>query len=361
MPLSKLYIQNLRILQQVDIELSSKLNVFVGQNASGKTSLLEAIYYLSAARSFRTSNVTEVLRHGEEAMIISAQIYREAGSVIRQVPLGIKKSKKNLLMKADGEKVDRVSELAKWLPIQIIHPESHQLVAGGPKNRRQFLDWGVFHVEHQFYSVWARYQRVLKQRNSALRQRMHGMDVVWNNEMSQLAGQLHNMRTCYLEQLRGILPKYTQAMIGDQQIEMAYLPGWDAEETLASQLHLTHQRDWQRGYTTLGPHRAELSFKVNGYKAQGEISRGQQKMLVAALRLAQADLYSEKMGKDCIILVDDLPAELDEKHRHSLMELLRKMQAQVFVSCVEQDQIDTSLWNEKQMFHVEHGEVKAVL
>jgi DNA replication and repair protein RecF len=302
-----------------------------------------------------------VLKHGEEAMIISAQIKVNTNGFERTVPLGIKKSKKNLLMKAEGNKVERVSELAKWLPIQIIHPESHQLVTGGPKNRRQFLDWGVFHVEHSFYETWARYQRVLKQRNAALRQRLHGMDVIWNNELSQLASQLHQFRDNYLLELKKILPKYTQAMIGDQKIEMIYQPGWDTEETLATQLHQTHQRDWQRGYTTQGPHRAEIVFKVNGYKAQGEISRGQQKMLVSALRLAQAELYSQKTGKDCIILVDDLPAELDEKHRHSLMELLREMNAQVFVSCVEEQQINHELWTEKAMFHVEHGNVKQVL
>lgn len=352
MSITKLFIQNLRILEQVDIETSSKLNLIVGKNASGKTSLLEAIYFLSTARSFRTRQISEVLKHNKDSMIISAQVKQASGKTI---PLGIKRSKQKSLMKANGEVVERVSELAKFLPVQIIHPESHQLVIGGPKFRRQFLDWGVFHVEHEFYAVWARYQRALKQRNSALRQRMKDMEGAWDGELSQAASRLHGMRMTYLDAFRKILPKYTQAIMGDQQIEMIYQPGWDADETLATALNENRVRDWQRGYTTQGPHRAELVFKVNGYKAQGEISRGQQKMLVSALRLAQSELYSDLTQLPCVILVDDLPAELDEQHRHSLMELLRNMNAQIFVSCVEADQIDLSAWDDKRMFHVKHG------
>lgn len=358
MSIQNLTVQNLRVLQQVEIELSPKLNLIYGLNASGKTSLLEAIFFLSAARSFRTRQIGEVLSHQADSMLISARI---RGSDERIVPIGIKRSRRDSLMKANGEVVQRVSELAKWLPVQIIHPESHQLVIGGPRHRRQYLDWGVFHVEHQFYPVWARYQRALKQRNAALRQRMKGMEGAWDAELSQAAARLHTMREEYLRKLLKLLPHYTEAIMGEQDVELTYLSGWDAEETLASQLQLARARDWQRGYTTLGPHRADLQLKVNGYRAQGEISRGQQKMLVAALRLAQADLFSRETGRPCVIMVDDLPAELDVEHRSSLMELLRQMEAQVFATCVDAGQVDTRAWDEKKMFHVEHGLVKAVL
>ena len=352
MSINKLFIQNLRIIKQVDIETSVKLNVIFGKNASGKTSFLEAIYFLSTARSFRTRQVSEVIKHDTDSMIIGAQVKQSSGKII---PLGIKSSNKKILMKVNGEAIERISELAKFLPVQIIHPESHQLVLGGPKLRRQFLNWGVFHVEHEFYVVWARYQRALKQKNSALRQRMRDMDGVWDSEIDQIGNYLHDMRVAYLDKFCKILPKYTQAIMGNQYIEIIYQPGWDSEKTLASVLKENKARDRQRGYTTQGPHRAELVLKVNGYKAQDKISRGQQKMLVSALRLAQSELYSDLTQLPCVILVDDLPAELDEQHCYSLMELLRNMNAQIFVSCMKKDQIDLSAWDDKRMFHVEQG------
>ena len=220
MSIQKLLIQNLRILKQVEIEPSSKLNLIVGKNASGKTSLLEAIHYLSTARSFRTRQISEVISHHSDSLIISAQLTQASGQAI---PLGIKRSKQKSLMKANGEIVDRVTELAKFLPVQIIHPESHQLVIGGPKFRRQFLDWGVFHVEHEFYKNWARYQRALKQRNSALRQRMKDLEGAWDTELSQSASRLHGMRETYMQKLHAILPKYTQAMMGDQTLSLIHI------------------------------------------------------------------------------------------------------------------------------------------
>ncbi|EDY87062.1 DNA replication, recombinaison and repair protein [gamma proteobacterium HTCC5015] len=357
MSLQQLTIQNIRRLATVEMALSPSLNVIYGLNASGKTSLLEAIHLLSTGRSFRTSRFTECLSHEAKQAVVAATVHQPDGAC----RIGVQRSAREWLMKVGGERVQRVSELARWLPTQVIHPDSHFLLTAGPSYRRQFLNWGVFHVEHRFYPAWVRYQRALKQRNSALRQKDARMDGAWDSELSRAASFIHELREEYVADLNRILPRFVAAMMGQQEVQMVYQPGWDSEQTLATVLRDYREKDRYRGHTQQGPHRADLSFKVNGYKAQAEISRGQQKMLVSALRLAQAALYQEQSGQSCLIMMDDLPAELDEKHRNALMGLLADMQSQVLVTCVEAEQIPLNAWKEYKLFHVEHGKVQAVI
>lgn len=353
MSLDKLIINQFRNLEPVELYPSPSLNIIYGNNASGKTSLLEAVHYLSTARSFRTPNIVDIIQHDTDYLLVSG--------LANKNQMGIKRSKKACLMKSNGQVVDRVSDLAKHLPLQAIHPESHHLVSGGPKVRRQFIDWGVFHVEHTFYEVWSRYQKALKQRNSALKQRMHSVYHAWDEELSRMALKLNVMREAYIREFLALLPQFTQAIVGEHQIEMVYQPGWDVEQNLFQILKDNIQKDVQRGFTYFGPHRAELMIKVNGYKAQAEISRGQQKMLVFAMRLAQAKLFAQKSGRVPLVLIDDITAELDQHHQATLMKVLSDMNAQVFITCIDPEQLSCDYWEDKKKFHVEHGRVQQVV
>lgn len=353
MALEKLVINQFRNLEPMELHPSSSLNIIYGNNASGKTSLLEAIHYLSTARSFRTPNIADIIQHDSDYLLLSG--------LANKIQMGIKRSKKECLMKCNGQVVDRVSDLAKHLPLQVIHPESHHLVSGGPKVRRQFIDWGVFHVEQGFYDVWSRYQKALKQKNSALKQRMYSIYHAWDEELSRMALKLNVMREAYIREFLALLPEFTQAIVGHHSIEMVYQPGWDTEHNLFQILKNSINKDVQRGFTYFGPHRAELMIKVNGYKAQAEISRGQQKMLVFAMRLAQAKLFGLKSGRVPVVLIDDITAELDQYHQATLMNVLSDMNAQVFITCIEPKQLACDYWKDKKKFHVEHGCVQQVV
>lgn len=369
MCIKQLWIQNLRVLESVNIEPSPSLNIICGDNASGKTSLLEAIYFLSAARSFRSSQSSELIRHQHDHFVIGAKNTRNQ--------FAIKRSRKNLVMKANGEILNRVADLAKFSAVQIIHPDSHHLVTGSSKARRQFLDWGLFHVEHGFYPVWLRYQRALKQRNVLLRQfssskrsanfanisaqQYQQTFAPWDNELSKCASLLHEYRQNYFAKFNQLLPSYVQAINTTNRVEIKYFSGWDDQQVLANVLKVNYDKDKQRGFTSVGAHRADLILKVNGYKAQNEISRGQQKMLVSALILTQASLYQQYTNKMPCILIDDLPAELDKKHQAALFDCLKKMQAQLFITCIHVKDLDFSSWQQQKMFHVEHGNVQQVL
>jgi DNA replication and repair protein RecF len=359
MRIKSLGIRNLRLISAADIAAFGKLNLIFGPNASGKTSLLEAIYLLAASRSFRTPNMLELLRHGSDILQVTAKVVDLQGRII---PLGLERSREGLQLRAGGKRVNRASELAQWLPAQIIHPDSHLLVSGGPKGRRRFLDWGVFHVEPQFQSVWRRYDKALKQRNAALKARAQSpLDRVWDSELHETANEIDRLRRRYVEGLVETLPQFTEAIMGAQQFELEYDPGWDQSRSLLEELAHTLARDRKRGFTCSGPHRADLVFSHRGQPAAQIISRGQQKMLVVALFLAQAELLNRRTGRSSVLLFDDLAAELDAEHRQKTLLVLEGMSVQVFITALDKDVVRPTAGTDHKLFHVEHGRLAEVI
>lgn len=359
MPLKQFEITHFRNIERAQIRPGPGLNLFFGANAAGKTSILEAVSVLSSLRSFRSPHLTELIHHNQEGFRLTAQVIERDERVSL---LGIQRDKDGLLIKSDGEKVSRTSELSSRLPVQTIHPDSHYLVSGGPKHRRRFLDWGVFHVEHQFLPAWRRYERALKQRNAALRSGQGWqMAAIWDSALAEAASVVHECRQRYIHQLGEALPEFAQHIGGTETIAVDYRPGWDTSKRLQEVLEASRNRDISRGFTCSGPHRAELVFKVDGKQAENYISRGQQKMLVFALLLSQVKLFSELKQQPCVVLLDDLAAELDSGHQQKVLQALRQLSAQVFITAIDSESISVGNGDSPMMFHVEHGQVEEVL
>src|SRR5271156_2642002 len=167
MSLRRLQVTDFRCLQSAAVDLDSRFTLISGANASGKTSLLEAIYVLGRGRSFRTRRLEHLIRRGSDRFVV----FGEVESFDRRVSLGVEGSAAGVRARLSGAKVGSLAELALWLPVQIIDPEIHRLIEEGPSRRRRFLDWGVFHVEPRFVDDWQRFQQTLKQRNAALKSR----------------------------------------------------------------------------------------------------------------------------------------------------------------------------------------------
>ncbi|MBN1378744.1 MAG: DNA replication/repair protein RecF [Gammaproteobacteria bacterium] len=358
MLIKRLKIENFRNFVEETIEPSNGLNLLFGDNAAGKTSTLEAIGFLSTLRSFRSAKMAELIRYQQENLRITA-IIDEGG---REIPVGLERANGELTLKADGKKIQKASELAIRLPIQTIHPDSHLLISGGPKQRRRFLDWGVFHVEQGFLEQWRRYEKSVRQRNAAIRLNSPWKVVsTWDNIISDAAEAIQKYRQRYIDNLNMILPAFTQSISSAKQVDIEYLPGWDVSQALSKYLEDHQDRDRRRGFTCSGPHRADLIFRVDGQEADKHISRGQQKMLVFSLLLSQVVLFTEQTGKRCVLLLDDLAAELDDHHRGSLLDLLREMSVQTFITCVQKENIQLDNWVQHKLFHVEHGKIREVL
>ena len=357
MTINKLDIKYFRNIEQAKIQLVHGLNLLHGDNAAGKTSILEAIAVLSSLKSFRCSNLNELVNHGQPGFQLVAQL---ADQQDRETVLGVQRESGTTSIRANGEKLARSSELSERLPVQIIHPDSHLLVAGGPKQRRRFLDWGVFHVEHEFISAWRRFDKALKQRNAALRSNKP-WDLInaWDGILSEAANTIHQCRSRYLEDLVKTVPEFSQNITGAETVQIDYRPGWDIEQPLDKSLLKSRDRDRSRGFTGVGPHRAELLFRVNGKQADNYVSRGQQKMLVVALLLAQVKLFVERKRQSCVVLLDDLVAELDKAHLQRILTSLEQLNAQSFITSVQTIEIPHGI--ESKVFHVEHGQVQEVV
>jgi DNA replication and repair protein RecF len=363
MALSRIHIDSVRNLHQVKLEDVGIANVFFGANGSGKTSILEAIHLLGMARSFRGNSVKSLITHEKASCTVFGEVH---GGLSSSVPLGVQRGRDGAAqIKVSGELVKTVAELVEYLPIQVINASSFDLLTGSPSARRQYLDWGVFHVEHRFFGQWQRFQRCIKQRNKLLR---HGKIsdreiAVWSKELAEAGQAIDAYRAEYFARLNPLfLEIMTQLIPSLDSLELRYRRGWDRNSSYDEALSASLNADCEQGYTHVGPQRADMRVVSGGHVAADVLSRGQQKLVVCGLKLAQGQLLSNQQGRKCTYLVDDLPSELDRQHCTRVCNLLAAMGSQVFITCVEQRDIE-SVWPQApqlSMFHVEHGKIEAV-
>lgn len=359
MSLSRVSVTAVRNLHPVTLLPSPRINILHGANGSGKTSLLEAIHLLALARSFRSTRLQPVIQYEQAACTVFGQVMLENERVSN---LGVLRQRDgDFLIRVDGENVRSAAQLAEMLPLQLINPDSFRLLEGAPKIRRQFLDWGVFHVEPRFLAVWQRLQKALKQRNSWLR---HGtLDAVsqaaWDRELLLASAQIDEFRRAYIQALKPVFDRILAELVDLPGLSLSYFRGWDKDRDLSEVLAGSLLRDRQLGHTHSGPQRADLRLRQGSHNAAEVLSRGQQKLVVCALRIAQGHLLSQVRRNQCIYLVDDLPSELDEQHRKALCKLLEELKCQVFITCVNHELLSND-WREDtpvSLFHVEHGRI----
>ncbi len=354
MPIESLSLNQFRNLQPVELEFSPQLNLFIGENAAGKTSLLEALFVLARGRSFRTPQLDRLIQHGHEEFQLVVQLATADG---RRVPVGLRRSRGRLECRIGGQPVKRLSELALLFPVQWLGGNLHTLVEDGPTQRRQFLDWGLFHVKPDYVALWKRFHKLLKQRNAALRAAATFREVrAWNSELAEAGEQLHRYRTDYLDGLLAVFssisPQFSTTTTG---VVASYEKGWRAEATYLEALQDSLEKDRESGYTRAGPQRAELKFTIDGRPAGEELSRGQQKVFITALQLAQAMHLHQASGKTSLFLLDDLGSELDIANQRGVLQLLSNIGAQVFVTAIEPPPLPGVGESVVRRFHVKHG------
>lgn len=355
MQLSHLKIRDFRNLIDVELEPVAGVNLISGQNASGKTSLLESVYYLSHLRSFRTPYLADLIHNGASTM----QLYALAQDRLnKSVPIGIKRSSDSLEVRAAQQPVKRVADITALFPVLAIHPDSYRLITGSPSERRAFIDWGVFHVEHGFFEAWRRYRKALSQRNAALKSGQNDAYCkLWDQELERSSKYIDTRRSRYFQDLQPFLDDLIVQFFPQQQIKLEYRRGWKEGKSLQEILETSFERDRKRGITHAGPHRADLYIQVDGKSAQTGISRGQQKVLVAMLKLAQVQQFTQSANRHCILLYDDLAAELDQTYRAQILDVLSRMPIQLFLTAIEPELIDLGEWADVKMFHVEQGKL----
>ncbi|EGU35802.1 recombination protein F [Vibrio ichthyoenteri ATCC 700023] len=357
MPLSRLIIQQFRNIKACDIDLSAGFNFLIGPNGSGKTSVLEAIYLLGHGRSFKSSLTGRVIQNECDELFVHG---RFLNSDQFELPIGINKQRDGTTeVKIGGQSGQKLAQLAQVLPLQLIHPEGFDLLTDGPKHRRAFIDWGVFHTESAFFDAWGRFKRLNKQRNALLKTARSYRELsYWDQEMARLAENISQWRALYIEQMSAKAEQLCKLFLPEFDIQLKYYRGWDKDTPYQEILEKNFERDQSLGYTFSGPNKADLRIKVNATPVEDVLSRGQLKLMVCALRVAQGQHLTEMTGKQCIYLIDDFASELDSQRRKRLADCLKETGAQVFVSSITESHIADMRGENGKMFHVEHGTIE---
>jgi DNA replication and repair protein RecF len=354
MALLRLQIDDFRCFESVHLALDRRYNLFVGPNASGKTSVLEALFILGRGRSFRTRQLDRLVRHGQAGFRIVGWCEREG----RMTVLGVGGDRKHTELRVGGAPAEGAAALAGHFPPQIIGPEIHKLLEEGPNRRRRFLDWGVFHVEQGFLETWQRFHRVLRQRNAGLRLSSGPSAAsAWDHEFIHAGERLAELRHHYLQLLTPALLEVGHRLL-DLDVSLVYHRGWGADETLAAALERSLTRDLKFGMTHVGPHRADVTIRTDGLAARERVSRGQQKLLAAALTLAQLTIEERTSVGECALLLDDPAAELDRASLERLLRAVHDLPVQLFVTALQPDL--PGLGAPGALFHVEQGRISAI-
>lgn len=347
--LTRLQVTGVRNLEPVTLEPHPTLNVIHGENASGKTSLLEAVSILSSGRSFRTNSLEHAVNHTAAEL----QVFGQSGNGDR---VGYRWGGKAREIRINGESANRLSQLAQALPLQWFTPDTHINFIRSRQQRISTLDWTLFHVEHRFHEIWSRYRRLREQRNAALKA---GQTTgAWDTELVEQGERITRHRQQALELLTPAIERYAAGLPDARGVSVRLRQGWNQEKTLAQALADDRERDRKEGFTHSGPHRGDLEVLLDGHKVREEASQGQLKMIVLALRLAQVDTFCQETGRACLFLADDLPAELDEERRGEVMRMMSGLPLQLYLTTTDPQLVDTTIWpGGHKLFHVEHGRV----
>jgi DNA replication and repair protein RecF len=273
--------------------------------------------------------------------------------------LGLLKNNRNLELHLNGLSTVKLSELARHLAVITFHSESDQLVQGEPIFRRRFIDWFLFHTKIDFFKEWSRYQRILKQRNAILRSDMNQI-YYWDQLLAESGEIITLWRIEAVENFMG----FFLDIIGDIQtfssFSWSFMPGWSVSENLICALQRSHHRDSQQGFTSFGPHRADLRLRIMGKDVKEVLSRGQQKTLTVLMLLAMASLFNKFKKQNPIILLDDLASELDSHHREYLLDKLSCLGCQIILTSLNETDWAHCLPSSAKHFHVQEGTVSVL-
>ncbi|MCZ4059697.1 DNA replication/repair protein RecF [Pantoea sp. LMR881] len=355
MALTRLLIKDFRNIEQADLTLAPGFNFLVGANGSGKTSVLEAIYTLGHGRAFRSLQAGRVIRHDQAAFVLHGRLEGKE----RELSVGLTKNRAGeSKVRIDGSDGHKVAELAHLLPMQLITPEGFTLLNGGPKYRRAYVDWGCFHNTPGFFNAWSNLRRLLKQRNAALRQVSRYSQVrPWDQELVPLAEQISQWRAEYSAAISAEITATCGQFLPEFDLAFSFQRGWDKESDYAELLERNFERDRALTYTASGPHKADFRIRAEGTPVEDLLSRGQLKLLMCALRLAQGEFLTRQSGRRCLYLIDDFASELDDSRRRLLAERLKATQAQVFVSAISAEHVIDMTDEKGKMFRVEQGKI----
>ena len=354
--LTQLTCRRFRCLGEIAFEPEPGLNIIHGDNAQGKTSLLEALLYVSTARSHRTGNEAELARHGEEGFSITAEARRSD----RDVTIEAHYWRKAKRFKVNGIPQTRISDILGRIHTVFFSPEDVDLIKGGATGRRRFLDMELAQINPRYLAALQQYRQALKQRNSLLKQYKPDPALleVWEAQLIAPGEFLMRERQRFIQDLSAQAADAYHRIAAHEPLTLRYAPDLDGREDFASALVRTRDNDIRRKLTTRGPHRDDLEITIDGKPARIFGSQGQQKSAALALKLAEIDLIHAQTGEYPILMLDEVLAELDRHRAGRLFEALED-KVQCLVTTTERELAEKIGGRAYRRYQMTRGELEA--
>lgn len=358
MKIVSLELKNFRNYKQAAVNFNDGLNVLHGQNASGKTNMLESIYLCSIFRSPRTTKDKDMILMGEEKANVKVVIERKFRKHTINLQIDGQGKKK---VAVDGIPVSRAGELLGVLGVVFFSPDEMKLVKESPQERRRFLDVGISQQQKSYFLALQRYNKTLKQKNNLLKEWKFNKNIddmldVWDMGLAKEGAIIIQKRTEYINVLNDAACKFHYALSSEKEVlKLSYESGAKLQEgqlqdVLYQSIVEARQKDKELGFCTVGPHRDDIKIEINGKDCRKFASQGQQRTVALAMKLGEVVIYKDEIGEPPVLLLDDVLSELDQSRQNLLLKLTDGFQT--ILTCTEYD-----LENAATLIKIKDGKV----
>ena len=361
MILKKLYLRDFRNIPQACIYPDPVFNIFWGNNAQGKTNILEAIYLLGSLKSFRSARSEEMIRKGTRQSLIKGDT--ESAGVTQELQIKLEFSGKKPFL--NGKKVSQATKFFRCLRPILFAPEEVALVKGAPAGRRSLLDRAIFQTNPGYLSTAQEFDRILRHRNRLLKERCRPSVLApWTEALVSTGASIRHQRHIFLQRLTPLFrASYQQICAGGEEADLLYPEGGsdmaELQETLLRATERCAEAERQAGATLTGPHRDDPCFCINGLPVRQFASQGQQRSLLLAFKTAQIIDLEKITGEPPILLLDDLTGELDHSRQKYFFRFLLEREGQVFMTTTDPGPLQTEGFSRAQTFEVKSGSLKS--
>ena len=352
MLITEIELQNFRNYEYEKIELNEKVNVFYGDNAQGKTNIVESIFLSAFGKSFRTSKEKEMIEKGKDFTNVSIN-YRNSqrdGNIKIQIA-----NKKNVLV--NGIKLKKLSELLGTINVVLFTPDDINILKNGPANRRRFLDMMIGQIRPNYVYNLNMYLKVLEQRNNYLKQ-LKGSDInyqlldIWDEKIAGYSVKIASYRNEFINKIKEKINQIHNSITDcKENIRIEYITDCENYDKFLEDLHNRRKLDIIKGFTTKGVHRDDFVIYINEEPVNIFGSQGQHRTAILSLKLCELRIIEDEINESPILLLDDFMSELDQKRRKNFVENIEN--TQVIITCT--DKIDENI--EKKMFYVNNGKI----
>ncbi len=350
--INEIKVSNFRNYEDEKIVLNKNINIFYGENAQGKTNIIEAIFVASMGKSFRTNKEKEIITFGKENCNINILYKKSDRDGKISISIG---EKKDILL--NGIKIKKLSELLGNINIVIFTPDDINILKGGPENRRKFLDIMISQLRPKYMHVYSLYLKTLEERNTFLKNyesQKYDLLEIYDEKLAEYGFEIYKYRKEFIEKIRSKIKKVHKNITENkEEIDIDYTSDCSDKDKFLRLLKERKKLDLIKGYTTKGVHRDDFNISINDLSVKTYGSQGQNRTSILSLKLSELQVIYDEIGENPILLLDDFMSELDEKRRKNFLENIKD--TQVIITCTDKVELEK---NESDVFYVKKGKIK---